>query len=105
MTGIAAAIREAAAAGWDVLEWVGSIDVTSEPEDPFDAHVWGVSADGAARHPMALASVIVDPSFWRALGRSRGWGENEWRSRGHRMIDDLADGRSFEACFERLGGP
>lgn len=60
-------------------------------------------------------SVFLDPLFWRALGRSRKWDQDErdvgarseiwtsvWLRRWHEFVDELARGRSVEESFERL---
>jgi len=101
---IETAMRQAAEAGWDALEWHDDIDIKIDPGDTLAAYVWGISADGGAGHGLPLAAVLLDPSFWRALGRAKGWGESGWRQHWHRLVDDLADDRSVEDFFSRLDG-
>ena len=60
-------------------------------------------------------SVFLDPQFWRALSRARGWDHDEracgappdvwtsrWSRRWHDFVDHLALGKSIEDYFERL---
>lgn len=59
--------------------------------------------------------IFLDPSFWQALGRLRGWDEGEhedetyiyapvememWRWKWHRFIDHLAGGGDAESFFK-----
>lgn len=79
-------------------------------------------------HTPYLQVALLDPSFWKALGKVEGWKTaepyqkqpymrlhtdgtvtredhpvlNEWEINMHRMIDALADGKSLEAFFETL---
>lgn len=62
------------------------------------------------------SSILLDPLFWRALGKSLGWEEIEhthmvtkknvvtkmWLSYWHRFIDHLAEGKDAESFFEEL---
>lgn len=65
-------------------------------------------------------AIFLDPSFWQALGKARGWNhqitfyntfplrgdskENNdpWRLYWHRFIDHLADGKDAELFFASL---
>lgn len=71
-------------------------------------------AKNAGYNPTAR-SMFLDPRFWRGLGRSRRWDEDEklygatpdmwtslWLKTWHDFIDHLAMGRSVEDFFERL---
>lgn len=71
-----------------------------------------------------VSDPLLDPSFWRSLGKAMGWGickacktthENvvcdygsefldtsNWKERWHSLIDHLADGKSIEEYFEKL---
>jgi hypothetical protein len=66
------------------------------------------------------ADVFLDPGFWQALGRARGWTTDEdgkywrgsvadwkanyWKTHWHNFIDRLAGGDSAEGFFESVGG-
>ena len=97
---IETAIRQAAEAGWDVLEYQDRIEV--DTADLLAGHVWGMTLNGESGHGVPLATVLLDPSFWRALGQARRWRADEWREHWHQLIDELADGRSVEDFFEAL---
>lgn len=55
--------------------------------------------------------ILLDPAFWQALGKARGWKEYEggyedysagWVFHWHRLIDHLATGKDVESFFEKL---
>jgi hypothetical protein len=58
------------------------------------------------------AMCFLDPLFWQALGKARGWtvcesgsiwqGVPKWRYWWHRFIDHLADGKDAESFFKSL---
>jgi hypothetical protein len=64
------------------------------------------------------ADVFIDPAFWRALGKKRGWTtdddfkywqksvaeweEKYWKKFWHRFIDHLAADRDAESFFQSL---
>ena len=64
------------------------------------------------------ADVFIDPAFWKALGKQRGWTtdddfkywqksvveweEKYWKKFWHRFIDHLADGKDAESFFQSL---
>jgi len=90
--------------------------------------------DGMARlkiHPEKIVAqvMLLDPAFWRALGKVEGWETEDakrylksgglslvevrnqtrefikapqWRWNMHRMIDALAKGKTIEQFFETL---
>jgi hypothetical protein len=61
-------------------------------------------------------TVLLDPFFWQALGKARGWSElkmpnrspigqyeeGSWFSHWHRFIDHLAEGKDAESFFKDL---
>lgn len=57
-----------------------------------------------------MDSFLLDPEFWKALGKSMGWkdsdhecvGCTEWIDRWHSLIDYVADNKSIESYFETL---
>jgi len=64
------------------------------------------------------ADVFIDPAFWKALGKKRGWTtdddfkywqksvveweEKYWKKFWHRFIDHLAEGKDAESFFQSL---
>lgn len=59
--------------------------------------------------------ILLDPAFWQALGKARGWGMfgefdndyrkikyEEWLHNWHRLIDHLASGKDVESFFATL---
>lgn len=67
---------------------------------------------------LELSDILLDPTFWQALGKAEGWGNisldgavwksgrdgyiNVWQSYWHDFIDHLASGKSADAFFEEL---
>ena len=68
---------------------------------------------------ISIANILLDPDFWEALGKSMGWGYEEfgcgckdfrrmkgqrkvWFGNWHRLIDHLASGKSIKSYFEEL---
>lgn len=57
-----------------------------------------------------MDSFLLDPEFWKALGKSIGWTYNdhecigctEWIDKWHALIDHVADNKSIESYFETL---
>src|ERR1044072_5183491 len=66
------------------------------------------------------ADVFIDPAFWKALGKKRGWTtdndfkywqksvveweEKYWKKFWHRFIDHLAEGKDAESFFQEKRG-
>jgi hypothetical protein len=55
--------------------------------------------------------IFLDPAFWQALGKARGWPDNYlssapqemgWFYNWHRLITHLADGKDAESYFASL---
>jgi len=79
-----------------------------------------VADKGARSIALVVAEVFLDPSFWQALGKARGWvvcedssvhtkpaesaacTSNEWFGVWHRFIDHLAEGKDAESFFATL---
>lgn len=61
-----------------------------------------------------ISKALLDPLFWQALGKARGWsirendrrgqekGINEWLYHWHRFIDSLAAGEDVDLFFNDL---
>lgn len=77
--------------------------------------------EGGYEHPKTvkyedaeLALTMLDPRFWQAVGKVRGWdgcsanhgeyweGKPHWLYEMHRMIDALAEGKSIEEFLQAL---
>jgi hypothetical protein len=79
--------------------------------DAFQAQVW-FRRDGV-QSMVYLKGIFLDPLFWQALGKARGWQapesrnrdvlNGEWVDQWHRFIDHLAEGNDAESFFSRLG--
>lgn len=114
MTHIEQAIREAKENGWDD----GNVAFFSETKHDDSWLVDGWQYDNKA---------FLDPLFWQALGKARGWGEchvcgckvftnsvcdncrdtivkhpDDWKDEWHRFIDHLAEGKDAESFFKDL---
>lgn len=78
-----------------------------------------LAADKGARSiAVVVAEIFLDPLFWQALGKARGWFEKntfintfwkgqprtfpQWQYKWHRFIDHLAEGKDAESFFESL---
>ncbi len=70
-------------------------------------------ADMFSSKPMtSCAELFLDPTFWQALGKARGWSEELvkmngrpmpiWLIQWHEFIDDLADDKDAESFFKSL---
>ncbi len=69
-----------------------------KPED------WGVMM---TRLPLGAdtlhtGNVFTDPTFWKCLGVSLGWGEKQWQSEWKWLIQFLIQGQSEEDFFKEL---
>jgi hypothetical protein len=67
------------------------------------------------------ADVFIDPAFWKALGKKRGWTTDDdfkywqksvaewedkyWKKFWHRFIDHLAEDKDAESFFKALDSP
>jgi hypothetical protein len=86
MTAIEQAIKEAVKNGW------------RQPE-PCDLEGIPVYHKGDA---------FLDPSFWQALGKAKGWNfasshnYPDWQLQWHRFIDRLAEEKDAESFFSSL---
>ena len=57
------------------------------------------------------SQALLDPKFWQAVGKTRGWSKYisavgqpsmMWKSMWHRFIDHLADGLTIEEALTKL---
>jgi hypothetical protein len=63
------------------------------------SQVWFESEAGE-QLTCSVAQILLDPKFWQALAKARGWGNFEWLVQWHHFIDHLAAERSLESFFE-----
>lgn len=75
---------------------------------------YGIVAVGTLSIPATQEQVLLDPLFWQALGKARGWNNHNpihdtrdiskepWKIMWHRLIDHLAEGKSTEDYFASL---
>jgi len=100
--------------------WVQFRDKNNQPSEPCPAYV----------PKCRIEQILLDPEFWKALGKSFKWESSElecidddhtvfedengnkitcpncpydkWKEMWHRFIDHLAEGNSIESYFETL---
>lgn len=68
------------------------------------------TGDTLTKYDYALT--LIDPEFWKCLGKAEGWGEmpsgdmwqgkNKWIYQWHNFIDHLAEGKDIESYFKKL---
>lgn len=69
----------------------------------------------ARRGSIGIARTLINPAFWQALGKARGWADDDelmllsheesshfWKYEWHRLIDHLAEGKDAESFFADL---
>lgn len=61
-----------------------------------------------------VSDAVLDPSFWQAIGKMRGWGAkkvmgphgvaeyNTYRHYWHQFIDHLAEGDDYETALSKI---
>src|SRR5689334_13906234 len=114
MSHIEQAIRDAIKGDWRESMEIDKVEIQMLPEkgNP-DMRVAPVVVLHHAdqRWMLSLAEVFIDPAFWQALGKARGWeledrawrcGEDRYRHYWHRFIDHLAEGKDAESFFRDL---
>lgn len=116
------AIEKAIAGGWPTgLE-------ASKNIFHFEIHEWGMTWDVDPGSDLTIEEIVLQPDFWRALGKTEGWKTseayqkqsyirvhpdgtftrddkpvlNQWEIAMHRLIDTLAAGGSIEDFFSSL---
>lgn len=47
-------------------------------------------------------SFLIDPEFWKGLGKSLGWKKGEWIQRQHAFIDHLAEDGNVVSYFQEV---
>lgn len=94
------AIKSAIEGGWKFLE---DLNIT------FPNHHFETSDDSVYQiENYFLFEALLSPQFWKALGKSLGWEENDWGKpvawlyRWHSLIDHLAEGKDIASFFEGL---
>ena len=94
MTHIEQAIEEAQSQGWKP-----QVQAFFRAQDPsYEEGLRDVNS----------TSLFLDPSFWQALGKARGWVDSRslvlegWAYYWHDFIDHLASGGDAESFFKEL---
>jgi hypothetical protein len=108
------AIKKAIEGGWRAGTWKNyDCEVKSCCLDCIDRET------GAVIERSQFEVIFLDSSFWQSLGNALGWKNREydmstvgrgaahvqqfkWKSKWHRFIDHLADGKSAESFFVTL---
>ena len=74
-----------------------------------------IAPGGTEDFPNQLETLVqylfLDPLFWQAVGKTRGWGDvdvngeyqyPEARNKWHQFIDHLADGNDYETALSEI---
>lgn len=57
------------------------------------------------------AQIVLDPEFWKCLGKSLGWRESvdrnitvygDWKSNAHKFYDLILDGQPTDKFFQEI---
>lgn len=111
--------------GYQGFEWHDYFTTSSD-----QSHIWGHDEKTGEGHGRPISDILLDPAFWQALGKARGWGsfyddegmprvystqgwypitktgsghdEQMWEAHWHRFIDHLASGGTVEDFFKNL---
>lgn len=54
------------------------------------------------RMDLCLPTLFLDPAFWQALGKSRGWYAGEYKQKAESFMSDLMEGKDAESFFKSL---
>lgn len=109
-------IEKAIEGGWTHRDWQLSAASLLRVTDHF---VQSKTGNNDWHDIFEIESMLLDPKFWQALGKTLGWdsptgretgtvsyqeatGEPYWLYRMHRMIDALADGKTIEEYIATL---
>lgn len=110
MTNTEQIIKDAIEGGWELPmnfpNW--RVDLVSQT-----LHCWESDFEKTVND---LGMVFLDPLFWQAVGKTRGWDTDKgWREgdgfeincteadfRWHQFIDYLADGDDYETALSKL---
>lgn len=105
MTHIKQAIKEAVEKG----SYKGAKSVEWPPLD-YGSVLFTLKTGGKLHY--WWSQIFLDPSFWKALGKARGWKNYEradksekwieWQKVWHRFIDHLAEWKDAESFFATL---
>jgi hypothetical protein len=80
----------------------------------YDFFGYSLDASGAFTDRFMTSVIFLDPLFWQALGKARGWIDAmpstynynveipEWKHQWHRFIDHLAGGKDADSFFASL---
>lgn len=74
------------------------------PSYNFDSYSFGMEGS-IGMNKREITGILLDPAFWSALGKARGWDEIDskmWLYRWHDLIDFIASGGDIEGYFKTL---
>jgi hypothetical protein len=119
------AIQKAIEGGWGGLKDKKDIEIR-EIEVDNDKRVFINFLDNTGNYsdhfPYYLAEILLDPQFWKCLGKALGWDEYTavehgnwddmrtmtkeivltWRIKWHKLIDFLAEGNTIAEYFKGI---
>ncbi len=116
MKHIEKAIRDAVEEGWHP----DGFSPESVILDEFDGEIAYISLYGGDEHEeleLHLEQIFLDPAFWQALGKARGWGESNlaagsvsdglwpiswWKIYAVNFFQHIMDGDDAESFFATL---
>jgi len=106
MTNIEKYIQWGIEGGWDNGGW----ENLKETIQGFKFHD-GDFSPGCPGTTYSPEEILLDPKFWQAVGKTRGWSKYisavgqpsmMWKSMWHRFIDHLADGKTIDEALGLL---
>ena len=100
MTATEQTIQDAIEGGWNVGE---GFEVSGRGEK---VKVYTNNEDDD-KYIIDINQILLDPKFWQAVGKTRGWNGKEYFSNKylrewHTFIDHLADGKTTEEALTEL---
>jgi hypothetical protein len=113
MTHIEQAIKQAVEKGGWIPTGIEAHKITGWELDDGVLKVMGTyNKIKAVTDYVLVEQILLDPSFWQALGKARGWGiepsgsisqgQAQWLIYWHHFIDHLAAGKDAESFFATL---
>ena len=106
MTEIETTINDAIEGGWN-----NDIFYMSKCLDEISFGHKNNNSENNPCHYQNIHKILLDPKFWQAVGKTRGWSKYisavgqpsmMWKSMWHRFIDHLADGLTIEEALTKL---
>ena len=106
MTEIETTINEAIEGGWN-----NDMFYMSECLDEISFGHKNNDSENNPCHYQNIHKILLDPKFWQAVGKTRGWPDNDdtfsnvmewWRAKYIGFFDHLADGLTIEEALTKL---